>query len=105
MQDRVIKICEDVLHWEVRPSGTWCRHSYGTNLTHAKVEERYISQSMGHTIDKTITERYIAQYPLETMFEYNNKLLDLQPKVTEEDVKNMTEEQKTEMLLKLLANK
>lgn len=39
------------------------------------------------------------------MFEYNNKLLDLQPKVTEEDVKNMTEEQKTEMLLKLLAKK
>ena len=105
VQDRVIKICEDVLHWEVRPSGTWCRHSYGTNLTHAKVEERYISQSMGHAIDKTITERYIAQYPLGTMFEYNNKLLDLQPKVTEEDVKNMTEEQKTEMLLKLLANK
>ena len=27
VQDRVIKICEDVLHWEVRPSGTWCRHS------------------------------------------------------------------------------
>ena len=46
-----------------------------------------------------------GQYPLENMFEYNNKLLDLQPKVTEEDVKNMTEEQKTEMLLKLLANK
>lgn len=43
VQDRVIKICEDVLHWEVRPSGTWCRHSYGTNLTHAKVEDRYIS--------------------------------------------------------------
>ena len=39
------------------------------------------------------------------MFEYYNKLLDLQPKVTEEDVKNMTEEQKTEMILKLLANK
>ena len=105
VQDRVIKICEDVLHWKVRPSETWCRHSYGTNLTHAKVEERYISQSMGHAIDKTITKRYIAQYPLENMFEYNNKLLDLQPKVTEEDVKNMTEEQKTEMLLKLLANK
>jgi len=105
VQDRVIKICEDVLHWEVRPSGTWCRHSYGTNLTHAKVEDRYISQSMGHATDKTITERYIAQYPLETMFEFNNKLLDLQPKVTEEDIKNMTEEQKTEMLLKLLANK
>ena len=28
-----------------------------------------------------------------------------EPKVTEEDVKNMTEEQKTEMLLKLLEKK
>lgn len=54
---------------------------------------------MGHATDKTITERYIAQYPLETMFEYNNKLLDLEPKVTEEDIKNMTEEEKTKMLL------
>lgn len=60
---------------------------------------------MGHATDKTITERYIAQYPLETMFEFNSKLLDLEPKMTEEDVKNMTEEEKTEMLLKLLANK
>ena len=32
VQDRIIKICQEVLHWEVRPSGTWCRHSYGTNL-------------------------------------------------------------------------
>lgn len=39
------------------------------------------------------------------MFEFNSKLLDLEPKMTEEDVKNMTEEEKTEMLLKLLANK
>ena len=105
VQDRVLKICQDVLHWEVRPSGTWCRHSYGTNLTHAKVEERYISQSMGHSTNKSITDRYIAQYPLETQFEYNSKLLDLEPKVTEEDIKNMTEEEKTAMLLKLLAKK
>ena len=105
VQDRVIKISKDVLNWEVRPSGTWCRHSYGTNLTHAQVEDRYISQSMGHSTDKTITERYIAQYPLETMFEFNSKLLDLEPKVTVEDIKNMTEEQKTEMLLKLLEKK
>ncbi len=103
VQDRVIKICHDVLHWEIRPSGTWCRHSYGTNLTHAQVEERYISQSMGHATEMSITERYIAQFPLETMFEYNNKLLDLEPKVTEEDVMSMTEQQKTDMLLKLLA--
>ena len=103
VQDRVIKICHDVLHWEIRPSGTWCRHSYGTNLTHAQVEERYISQSMGYATEMSITERYIAQFPLETMFEYNNKLLDLEPKVTEEDVMSMTEQQKTDMLLKLLA--
>lgn len=99
------RISQDVLNWEVRPSGTWCRHSYGTNLTHAQVEDRYISQSMGHSTDKIITERYIAQYPLETMFEFNSKLLDLEPKVTVEDIKNMTEEQKTEMLLNLLEKK
>lgn len=39
------------------------------------------------------------------MVEFNGKLLDLEPKVTVEDVKNMTEEEKTEMLLKLLAYK
>ena len=65
VQDRIIKICKDVLNREVRPSGTWCRHSYGTNLTRAEIEDRCISQNMGHAIEKTITERYIAQYPLE----------------------------------------
>ena len=34
-----------------------------------------------------------------------SKLLDLEPKVTVEDIKNMTEEQKTEILLKLLEKK
>lgn len=87
------------------PSGTWCRHSYGTNLSHARVEQRYISESMGHSTNHPITDRYIAQYPLETQFEYNSKLLDLEPKMTEEDINNMTEEQKTEMLLKLLVKK
>ncbi len=48
IQDRIIKICEDVLHWEVRPSGTWARHSFATNLALAGVEQRYISESMGH---------------------------------------------------------
>lgn len=105
VQDRIIKICQEVLHWEVRPSGTWCRHSYGTNLAHARVEQRYISESMGHSTNHSITDRYIAQYPLETQFEYNSKLLDLEPKITEEDINNMTEEQKTAMLLKLLTKK
>ena len=105
MQDRVVKVCQDVLHWEVKPSGTWCRHSYGTNLAHAHVEEKYISESMGHSVNKSITDRYIANYPLETQFEYNSKLLDLEPKLTAEDIGRMTEEQKTELILKLLARR
>lgn len=105
VQDRVVKVCQDVLHWEVKPSGTWCRHSYGTNLAHAHVEEKYISESMGHSVNKSITDRYIANYPLETQFEYNSKLLDLEPKLTAEDIGRMTEEQKTELILKLLAKR
>lgn len=105
IQDRVIKICQDVLHWEVRPSGTWCRHSYGTNLAHAHVEEKYISESMGHSMNKSITDRYIANYPLETQFEYNSKLLDTEPKLTADDINNMTEEEKTKMILELLSKR
>ena len=105
MQDRVIKICHDELHWEVRPSGTWCRHSYGTNLSHARVEEKYISESMGHSTNKSITDRYIAQYPLETQFEYNSRLLDTEPKITADDIKKMTEEEKTYLILELLSKR
>ena len=62
IQDRVIKICQDVLHWEVRPSGTWARHSFVTNLTHAGVEKLYIQESMGHSQSQSVTDRYIANY-------------------------------------------
>lgn len=41
----------------------------------------------------------------ETQFEYNSKLLDLEPKLTAEDIGRMTEEQKTELILKLLARR
>jgi hypothetical protein len=58
---------------------------------------------MGHSNNRTITDRYIANYPLELQMEYNSKLLDLGHKITAEDIQNMTEEQKTEMILKLLA--
>lgn len=50
----------------------------------------------------SITDRYIANYPLAKQMEYNNKLLDLEPKVTVDDIKSMTDEQKTAMLLQLL---
>lgn len=105
IQDRVIKICQDVLKWEVRPSGTWCRHSYGTNLIHAHVEEKYVSESMGHSVNKSITDRYIAQYPMEIQFEYNSKLLNTEPKLTADDINSMSEEEKTKMILELLSKR
>ena len=50
--------------WEVQPSCTWCRHSFATNLTHAGVPHNYISESMGHSVDSNITNRYIDAFPL-----------------------------------------
>ena len=79
VQDRVIRICEDVLLWEVRPSGTWCRHSFATNLRNAGVDINYISESMGHsTANNSVTELYIEHYPLEKQMEYNSLLLNIE---------------------------
>ena len=78
IQDRVIRICHEVLQWDesIRPSGTWCRHSFATNLRNAGVEMEYISASMGHSItDHSITQLYIEHYPLEKQIEYNSRLL------------------------------
>ena len=66
------------LQWTVRPSGTWARHSFATNLTHADVPERYISEAMGHAVS-SVTSRYIDAYPLEQQMKYNSCLLDIQP--------------------------
>ena len=104
IQDRVIKICEDVLHWEVRPSGTWARHSFATNLTHAGVERSYIQESMGHSHLQSVTDRYIANYPLEKQIEYNSKLLNWNPTpaITEKDIKKMSKAEMAALLMKLM---
>ena len=104
VQDRVIKICHDILHWEVRPSGTWARHSFATNLTHAGVERSYIDESMGHSQVQSVIDRYIANYPLEKQMEYNSKLLNLNPAptITQEDIENMSKEEMAALLMELM---
>ena len=63
--------------WEVQPSCTWCRHSFATNLTHAGVPQNYISESMGHSVDSNITNRYIDAFPLAQQMEFNSRILKL----------------------------
>ena len=104
VQDRLIKICKDVLHWEVRPSGTWARHSFATNLTHAGVERSYIDEGMAHSQGQSVTDLYIAKYPLEKQIEYNSKLLNLNPTpaITKDDIKNMSKEEMANLLMELI---
>ena len=90
VKDRVIRICDECLHWDIRPSGTWCRHSFATNLRNAGVEMNYISESMGHSMpDHSVTELYIEHYPLAKQMEYNSLLLD---------IKSNTEQRKQKIL-------
>lgn len=63
------------LGWNTRPGNTWARHSFATNMTHAGVPQRYISEAMGHAIGD-ITSRYIDLYPLDMQLNYNSRLLN-----------------------------
>ena len=95
VRERMDNVCHEVLQWDesIKPSGTWCRHSFATNLHNAGVEVDYISESMGHsTGEHAITHIYLDTYPLEKQMEYNSKLLDLN-----------TEHSKREKLLAELA--
>lgn len=66
----------ELLDMEQKPSPTWARHSFATNLNNSgRVPYKYISDSMGHSSNGDITSNYIGAYPLEKMLEYNSYLL------------------------------
>ena len=74
--------------------GTWCRHSFATNLTHAGVPHNYISESMGYSVDSKITNRYIDAFPLAQQMEFNSRLLKLNDDADiMEELKGLTPEQ------------
>lgn len=98
VQDRVIRVCDEILHWEVRPSSTWCRHSFANNLKDAGVEREYISESMGHSTGKTVTDIYLDTYPLKKQFEYNNKLLLPESEANNNSISGMSKEDAEELL-------
>ena len=68
--------------------------TFATNLTHAGVPHNYISESMGHSVDNNITNRYIDAFPLAQQMEFNSRLLKLnnEPDIMEE-LKDLTPEQ------------
>lgn len=93
--DRMKKVAES-LGWTQSPTGTWCRHSFATNLNIAGVPMEYISEAMGHSIGNTgmITKRYMA-FPIEQCFKYNRLLIKME---TEE---SLAASKREELLKKL----
>jgi integrase len=82
--------------WEVTPSGTWCRHSFATNLSHAGgVPKEYIQEAMGHSVmSGTVTDRYIQSYPIAQQMVFNSRLLNLNDDADiMEELKGLTPEQ------------
>ena len=110
VKDRVTKICHDVLGWDkaICPSGTWCRHSFATNLRNAGVEKTYIDESMGHSSNSNdMTNVYLDTYPIEMQMEYNSKLLVLDTKSAERDelmskLSKLSNEELTQLLAKAM---
>ena len=93
---------------EERPTPTWCRHSYATNLRDAGVSTEYISTMMGHTMTSgsATTLNYLSRYNMATMVTNNSKLLSTKDKSQKkaELVERLMEmdQEKLEAMLKLM---
>lgn len=88
-----MKKVADMLGMEQKPSPTWARHSFATNLNNSGVVPyKYISDSMGHSGGGDITSNYIGSYPLAKMLEYNHYLLNTEaPLAHKPDSKTLIE--------------
>ena len=76
IREHMAKVAE-LVGMEQRPTSTWARHSFATNLNNSgNVPYKYITNSMGHSSNGDITSNYIGAYPLKKMLEYNAYLLD-----------------------------
>ena len=99
IREHMAKVTE-LLGMKQRPSSTWARHSFATNLNNSgKVPYKYISDSMGHSGNGDITSNYIGAYPLDKMLEYNWYLLN------EERQNQATDKQMVLELLKKMSEK
>ena len=76
IRDRM-EVITKLLGMEDKPTSTWCRHSYATNLRDAGISTEYISTMMGHTITSgsATTLNYLSRYNMATMVTNNSKLL------------------------------
>jgi len=72
-----MEVITEMIGMEEKPSPTWCRHSFATNLRDAGISTEYISTMMGHTITSgsATTLNYLSRYNMETMMSYNSNLL------------------------------
>lgn len=72
-----IEVLAELAGLEEKPTPTWCRHSYATNLRDAGVSTEYISTMMGHTITSgsATTLNYLSRYSMDVMVTNNSKLL------------------------------
>ncbi|MEI8274199.1 MAG: site-specific integrase [Paludibacter sp.] len=51
------------------------RHSFATILTKKRVPESYISESLGHSKNKTVTQNYFGSYNKKERIKYNSLLI------------------------------
>lgn len=99
-----MEVIMDLLGMEEKPSPTWCRHSYATNLRDAKVPAEYISTMMGHTITSgsATTLNYLSRYNMATMVTYNSKLLSDGETEKKEEILEKLKDMDTEKLAAIL---